>query len=185
MLSLNKHKEKQAVKRMAYDSSLMGGDQPIMILINPAASKRPHELVSAYLDKIPHFKTNIFNKDIPLGFYKSYIGDTGKTGASSAQELGPSELAKSKGYFKANEQHWNLGVDVKNNIAGVVIKIQCKNNNYGLATGREANKNIYNEYELTAMDNDLTIAIRNAKLLTDNVWFVGAGAYLEDVAKKL
>ena len=184
VLSLEKTGNMKSVKRLAIRENLVGADSSIVIIINSNAVDRSHSRVLDYVNSHGYGK-HVFAQSVEPGFYKSYEADTGKTGASSLQERTPYEIAKSSDYKYTNEQHWNLGIELKGNVAGVIIKVEKVGSTWTLARSRGTSKEAWKAGAGKSVNEAVSKAIRDARKLTDEIWLVGAGVYLEDIAEKL
>ncbi|WP_320750696.1 hypothetical protein [Enterobacter roggenkampii] len=183
VLSLDKTGAMQSVKRLAIRENLVGANNAIVIFINSDAVEKSHARALSYANQ-HGYGDNIFDKSVAPGYYRSYMADAGKTGASSQQERSPSEIAVSSDYRYSNEQHWNVGIDLRGNVAGVAIKVEKVGNTWVLARGRGSGKALWKagSKKNVKVDDYVRQAIRDARKLTADVWLVGPATYLEDVA---
>ncbi|HCC5977260.1 TPA: hypothetical protein M5879_004457 [Citrobacter koseri] len=184
VLSLEKTDAMKNVKRLAIRENLVGANHSIVIFINSDAVERNHSRALNYV-KSHGYGDNIYDKSVAPGYYRSYMSDAGKTGASSQQERSPSAIARSGDYRYTNEQHWNVGIDLRGNVAGVAIKVDKVGSTWTLARSRGSGKDLWKAGTKKNVDDYVKKAIRDAKKLTNEIWLVGPATYLEDVAEKL
>ncbi|MFJ3368104.1 hypothetical protein [Pseudomonas sp. NPDC086251] len=139
VLSIEKAGGMKGLTRAAFRPNLVGGQQPIVMLIAPSAATSDHQAVDNYIELQNRVKKAGWPKYPPVnnsaktGLFKSYNKDVGKTGGTSLDELSPDKLAKSAKYNYANEQHWHRGIALENHLCAVVLKIGLGNDGkYGL-----------------------------------------------------
>ncbi|WP_143504343.1 MULTISPECIES: hypothetical protein [unclassified Pseudomonas] len=129
----------KGVTRSAYTPNLVGGQQPIVMLIAPSAATSEHQAVDSYIEqqnrekKAGWPKYPPINKSVKTGLYRSYNKDVGKVSGTSIDELSPTKLATSERYKYTNEQHWHRGIALEDHLRAVVLKVRLgEDGKYGL-----------------------------------------------------
>lgn len=184
------------IDRLAFNSEIVGGDQPILLLIAPRAVDADHSAVGGKITSTP--------TDKEYGYRASYNGDQCKGGTNT---MSPEMLASGGGLIRVpgfgkrkqdykynNEQHWHGGINLKNQVVAIVIKVQhngktTDKNSLIFADNRLPKAKTEMQYtydELIAKGNpDVRAAATNAIKLTPLVIGVPGNYKLNTLMKEL